>query len=377
MSETSTLKDRHVVILSTRLLERRVFNSFVYEFEDVVARMEDAIILPVRRKQAGRVSRLSARLLNRAISGTYLHRSRLGLFEEETLDGKVDLLVVPVLSAYQFDILKAVPRWREKCTKAVAVFFECWQPSLSEIPTSAGLEFLRDFDHVFVANSSSTSVVQERIKQPASYLTYAVDAFRFCPESTNTSRPIDVYYMGRRSPMTHSALLDLGRQPGFFYYYSAVNDGDVTDHISHQELKAALLKRTKFFVVYPHNWDRSVVEKTGGVNELSLRLFEGAAGGTVMLGGKTNCPGFNEFFDWEESVIDIPYEATDIQSILMDLERQPDRLASIRQRNVRQTLLKSDWAYRWAQILVALNFAPTSTLKSRLEILSHWAGRLQ
>ena len=149
-----------------------------------------------------------------------------------------------------------------------------------------------------------------------------------------------------------------------------------TDHVSHQELKATILKKTKYFVAYPHNWDESVVEKTGGVNELSLRLFEGAAAGTVMLGGKTDCEGFKEFFGWDEAVIDIPYEAADIRSRLVELEREPNRLASIRRRNVCHTLRKNDWAYRWAQILTALNLSPTILLTNRIETLHHRAERL-
>ena len=216
-----------MLILSTRLLERHVFNSFIYEFEDVVAQIENATICPVRSKQAGKALRLGSRLFNRAISGTCLHRHRIGLFEEESLDYKVDLLVIPVLFAYQCNILKALPRWREKCKRAVAVLFEFWPPSMSHIPTRSGLEFLREFDHVFVANSSCTTVIQECIGQPTHYLTHAVDALRFCPESINADRPIDVYYMGRRSPVTHSAFLELSRDPSFFYYYSVVTDGQI------------------------------------------------------------------------------------------------------------------------------------------------------
>jgi hypothetical protein len=376
MIETSLGADRKVLILSTRLLERRVFNSFIYEFEDVVAQMENAIICPVRSKQAGKAFRLGTRLLNSAISGTCLHQHRMGLFEEESLDYEVDLLVVPVLSAYQCDILKSLPRWRERCKHAIAVLFEFWPPLLSHVPTLAGLGFLKGFDHVSVANATCVPMIEDCTGEPASYLTYAVDAFRFCPESLSSSRPVDVYYLGRRSPVTHSALVDLSRDPSFFYYYSTVTDGEIGDHVSHQELKAVLLKKTKFFVAYPHNWDKSVVVKTGGINELSLRLFEGAAAGTVMLGGKTDCPAFEEYFGWEDAIIDIPYEASNIQALLNELQKQPDRLASIRRHNVCQTLLKNDWAYRWMQILQSLNLPPTNFLRNRVEALHQWAGRL-
>ena len=114
-----------------------------------------------------------------------------------------------------------------------------------------------------------------------------------------------------------------------------------------------------------------------GQMEVGYRFFEGAASGAVMIGDSPNNEAFRTYFNWEDSVVPIPFDAENIREILADLDAQPDRLERIRRTNVSNSLLRHDWGYRWQEIIAAAGLEPTVKTLNRNEQLKALAQYAQ
>jgi hypothetical protein len=95
------------------------------------------------------------------------------------------------------------------------------------------------------------------------------------------------------------------------------------------------------------------------------RLFEGAAGGAVLLGTAPQCPEFQSCFDWPDAVIEVSPEATDIAAVIDELDTQSQRMERVRHTNAIRCLLQHDWVYRWQRILSTVGMASHSKLDDR------------
>src|SRR6185437_14622537 len=84
------------------------------------------------------------------------------------------------------------------------------------------LELLAEFDHIFVGVQHVVDEVSQIVGVPCGYLPAAADVLRFAPYPDFPSRTIDVCNIGRRSQVTHAALLGLARERRLFYYYDTV-----------------------------------------------------------------------------------------------------------------------------------------------------------
>lgn len=115
----------------------------------------------------------------------------------------------------------------------------------------------------------------------------------------------------------------------------------------------------------PASLNSGKAEKVANEQVLAARLFEGAAGGAVMLGTAPQCAEFQAFFDWPDAMIEVSPQATDIAAIIDDLDAQPERLARIRLTNAAQCLLNHDWAHRWEQVLSTMGLQPRQQLTNR------------
>jgi hypothetical protein len=140
----------------------------------------------------------------------------------------------------------------------------------------------------------------------------------------------------------------------------------VKDWGEHRALLANTIKRTRYFIGFsPASLAGSKADKVAGEQVLPGRLFEGAAGGAVILGTAPKCPEFLEYFDWPDVVVELDPEAGDVASLVGELETQPERLERIRRTNAVQCLLRHDWAYRWERILQSVGMQPRSQLHQR------------
>lgn len=132
--------------------------------------------------------------------------------------------------------LATIPNWRQCCRKAACFITEVWSDMLPEYL----LELLSAFDHVFLGARHCVQDVARIIGRPCTYLPVAVDVPRFTPASIDQPRPIYVCNIGRRSPVTHQALLEEAERQQSFYYYDTV------------AASGADLKQRTFHVDSPH-----------------------------------------------------------------------------------------------------------------------------
>jgi hypothetical protein len=213
------------------------------------------------------------------------------------------------------------------------------------------LPLLRVFDHVVLGMSGSTKPVSDAIDKPCHYVPGGVDTLRFSPYPNPPKRSVDVYSIGRRWEGIHLALVSLARAGQLFYLFDTLQGGGspVRNHSEHRELYASVAKRSNFFLVAPAKMD--LQEVTGGQVEVPFRYYEGAAAGCVMIGQALDCEPFRRMFGWENAVIEVQPDGSDVTQVLSRLLADPELVAHISQTNAAEALLRHDWVYRWKQIL--------------------------
>jgi hypothetical protein len=195
---------------------------------------------------------------------------------------------------------------------------------------------------------------------------------RFSPFPEPPPRAIDVCNIGRRSPITHDALLRLARGRRIFYYYDTVaasGDGEKqrTFHVDnageHRLLLASLLQRSRYFIANRGRVNEP--ELVMGRDEIPGRFYEGAAAGTVMLGEPPRSEEFERQFGWPDALIPLPFDSPDVGRALVQLDEDPPRLERIRRDNVRNAALRHDWVHRLRTVLETVGIPPTEAMLAR------------
>lgn len=267
--------------------------------------------------------------------------------------------------------LNAVKGWREKCRKAVCWIDEIWNTEVDR--WRKHLTLLQDFDQVFLSFDSSVDRVSQVANITARFLPHGVDAIKFCPYPITPQRSIDVYSAGRRPPIVHQALVDLAAQQDFFYIHDTIGNLTVLDgdHQAHRAAYANALKRCRYFVANKPKFN--AVDQPGMQEVTSSRFFEGAAAGTVMIGIPPIHAAFDQLFDWDDVVLPVPIDASNVGELLAAFDAQPDRLEQIRRNNIINSLLRHDWSYRWETVLKSVGLAPLPQLLDRQQQLSQLA----
>jgi hypothetical protein len=356
-----------VLMLSLRNIVTHVSRSTVYEFEDSICNFNsvDLITPSLYHPLFDVTRRLSKNIGNMVGNGKLINP----LLKEVTVEREYDIFFFFCQYPYDILCLNSIKGWREKCKKAVVWLDEIWAKDVHK--WKVALRLLNDFDCIFMNFSSSIKAVSEIVQRPCYSLPFGVDAIRFCPYPLQADRSIDVYSMGRRSPVTHDALLKLGREGNFFYIYDSIKNLYMLDYKEHRDLTANFLKRSRYFLANKAKFNAE--GETNGQEELGSRFFDGAAGGAVMLGEPPNCEAYHECFDWSDAVIKVPYEAANIAEIIAELNAQPERLARIRTDNIVNSLLRHDWVYRWGKILDAVGLEHTPKMAHREAYLKNLA----
>jgi glycosyl transferase family 1 len=358
----------NVLLLSLRRIAQNVAFCQQYEFEDVVGEVTGADRVEVGDRAALELSR-RAHKLARLVTGS---RSFAATFAPSpstvSLERDYELFFPVFNNTFELFALATVPDWRKRCRVAACYISEVWAHRL---PRQL-LELLSDFDHVFVGQSHPVDEVAKIVGRPCSYLPLAVDVLRFTPLPNAPSRTIDVSNIGRRSHVTHDALVRLAREREIFYYYDTVaahrvdrqlRSFPVDNASEHRLLLASLLQRTRYFIA-----NRALVNRpefTMGREEISGRFYEGAAAGTIMLGEAPRTEEFARQFGWPDAVIHLPFDSGDIGRTLLELDRDPQRVATIRRDNVRGTALRHDWVHRLRTVFETLGIAPTDAMLRR------------
>ena len=363
MNYTKSGLDHRILMLSQRNLDLKVYQCWMYEFEDVICEVDAVEMLTPISSNYSNLNKLIQQSANRAARLIGAKKYPETFLSKNIINKEYDLFFAVFAFPSQLLYLNSLKGWKEKCHKRVCYLGEVWTKDLENPKTINCLKLLKDFDHIFLHVKGSISKVSDIIQKPCHFMPVGIDAIKFCPYPSPPDRVIDVYSMGRRSQVTHKTLLELAESRKIFYVYDTTAGFSVIDYKEHRSMSSNLIKRSRYFIAYKHNINLSGL--TGGQEELGSRLFEGIAGGAVMLGIPPSCDAYDECFNWQDVVIPIPYEAVNISEILSELDCQPERLAKIRQDNVVNSLLRHDWVYRWNKILDIVGIVETSEIALR------------
>lgn len=359
----------NVLLLSMRNLATLVAYSALYEFEDVIQQVTDADRIDVGNREALEFSRRSYKVLRSVTGSPSLARWAAVKPATVPLEREYDLFFPMFNQVHELYALEVVPNWRERCRFAACFISEVWSNVLPEYL----LQLLGRFDHVFLGMRHCVEDVGRIVGRPCSYLPFAVDVMRFSPWPTPVGRGIDVCNIGRRSPITHAALIELAQSRRISYYFDTFARGagsyarDRTFHVhdpqEHRLLLANLLRRTRYYVA-----NRSLVNKpdfTEGREEVSYRFYEGAAAGTVMIGEPPDSVTFRKQFDWPDAVIQVPFDCAGIAQVLAELGRDPDRLSRISYEGAAQAARRHDWVHRLSAVFEVFGLVNTPAMQER------------
>jgi len=370
-----------VLILSQRKIADLVAFCLAYELEDTISAVTGAERIDVADRAGLEFSRRAYKLARLASGSPDLAR-RVAPYPRSrvNLEREYDLLFAVFSNIYELYSLAVLPNWRERCRKASCFVTEAWS---RELPGYL-LELLATFDHIFVGTRHAVDDIARLTGRPCSYLPMAVDVVRFAPASADQARPIAVCNIGRRSEITHQALIaEADRRQSFYYYDTVAASGTDRKHRTfrvdnpseHRRMLATLLQHSSYFFA-----NRSYVnmpEFTAGREEISARFYEGAAAGTIMIGEAPRGAEFERQFDWPDAVIHVPFDSPDIGRILADLDKDAGRLRAARLANVREAARRHDWLHRIEAIFKALQIAPTEAMSARAARLERIAAQHQ
>lgn len=356
--------EARTLIVSQRGYERSFSRALIAEFEDVAAAADEADVVAPWIEPSPNVLRQTWLRLRSKYGRRLLGSWHDDLFLRPRLDRPYDLVFVSCEDVGDLQRIGSVPAWAAAGRKSACYVHEVWA---AHIGGRDEMQLLAHFDVVFVSCAGAVEPVRQLTGKPCHYLPPAVDAALFCPLPSPPPRCIDVYNMGRRSNLTHQALLVRARSPGFFYVYDTFAGNRCIVPGEHRALLANLVKRSKFFVA-----NRAKVNEpdiTARQPEVGARHFEGTAGGAVVIGEPLDNEAFRDLVGWEDAVVAMPLDDPDVVTRLAALERDQDRLAAIRRRNVLHCLQRHDWVHRWEQVLATMGLSATPALARRRRTL--------
>jgi hypothetical protein len=356
-----------VLIFSLRNIFGNALNrGSHYEFEDIICEVESADMLAPKVDPTGGRASLAMRLPYHAPI-----RLNPGI-PKASVKGPYDILFTICGFPQDLIMFDAVSDVRDVCKISVCLLDELWAKGLSK--HRHFLPILAKFDLVLQYHSQTVKPLSEVIGPKCAYFPPAVDALSFCPYPDPQERVIDVYSMGRRPHLTHQKLLEMARTSGLFYVHDTIAGSQAINAREHRALVANMAKRSKYFLVNSGKFDEPA--QTGHQVEFGYRYFEGAASGAIMIGERPNNEVFPKLFDWPDAVTELPYTSSSIDSIIRDLDRDPERQDRIRRTGIVQALMRHDWVYRWETILNVAGLDVTPKAQERKDRLRRLAEQV-
>lgn len=354
-----------MVVASRRSVAQKVWHASTYEFEDVVAEVDDVAWCLPRPARSGAAGRLVRGAVNRA--GRRVGRDRRAPMSPPADPPQdAELFFTVFADANEIGMLPHLRPQLQAADARVAWIVEAWS---CQVPGAADyLRQLRGFDHVIVSNQSAVEAVADVTGVPCSYLPTAVDTLRYAPVGPDSpARSVDVVSYGRRLPGTHAPLLQALRDGSLYYHYDTVRGPwEVTGHAEHRIAQAALLQRARYSVVYKINDEPGRLDRTGGEESLTTRYFEAQAAGAVILGSAADSPEWGDAFPWTDAIVPIPAPAPGVVEVIAELDREPARWDRARRSAVTTSLRRHDWAHRWRDVLDRIGMAASPRLDARI-----------
>lgn len=368
------MTQRRCLLMSTFNMDLRPWSGVLWEFFDVIARIESAEVVAPRNRfldEHGHYAPVSQRIRFEAKLQRAFHR-HVPQMEAASIRESYDLALYACHFIHEIDELARIKGWRRSASKAAIFLLEGWPSTFATRARS--LAKLDLFDHVFVLNGSSIPDLARYTSTPISQLSTATDMVRTTPAPGHPDRVVDFCCIGRNSPAIHEQLLKLSDQKGMFYHYDVWRNQNVGlgwDAV--RRWNADLIKRSRYVLVWdPAHPDARRVE-ADGAQVLSTRYFEGAAGGAVLLGSAPDCSEYHAAFDWPDALVPVEGDAL---RVIAELERDSVRVARIRADNIRHSLLRHDWVHRWREVLATFGLSPTRQHVAREDKLAVLAGKI-
>jgi glycosyltransferase involved in cell wall biosynthesis len=344
---------RRIACFSRRNFDSRMFQCFLYEFEDVLAAVEQVEFIAPAAAPPAAMERYKQRTLNKLRRWTGRLEDLHGEVRPRMPDGPFDLFVFPSLFAHYLPLLDKLP-WRRMCAKGIVILPELWSRDLALYRRQ--LAYLSGFDHVIVMNPRIVDAVASISGRPVTCILPGIDADRFSPETVGSARPIDVFSIGRNESEVHSQLLAMtAADPRFFYHHDTARNFLVTDWRQHRDQLANLMRRSQFALCHRHPYD-----------DIPLpRVFEAAAAGAIPAGYPSGSPELKACFPSQRWFVDL--QAGSVAGQLQSWRNNPEGVGRLRQELIRESLRRHDWGRRWQSILEAIGLPATPRLLQRLE----------
>jgi hypothetical protein len=365
--------DGHVLILSMRRLATLVAFCILYEFEDSIVDLTGADCVEVGDQQALNFSRRIYKFARMASRSPRVARAVAPKAATIALQRDYELFLPILNSTHDLYALASVPDWRSRCRYAACIVNEVWAHLLPEYL----LELLSQFDHIFLGTRHCVDDVQRIVGKPCSYLPPGADVLRFSPWPVPPVRSIDVLNIGRRSEITHRALIELAAAREFSYFYDTIEQPGfgaqqrtfhVSDPREHRLLLAQTLQRSRYYIT--HRARINQPDYTANREEIGGRFYEGVASGAILIGQAPRTAEFQRQFDWPDAVIPVPFDCPDIGRVLTELDDDPERLAVARGRNVHFAARRHDWLYRLQTVFDTFGIRPTPAMQVREQTLA-------
>lgn len=359
-----------ILVATPRRFMKSVVWAYLYELEDIIGAVDhvDFVHFEYEPGSGRRLNRKGGKI-ERVLGWGLERATRL---KPIRLQQDYDLFFCVLLSPFHLNYISAIQGLRDHCRSSACLIIEVWKDQIEQYPEM--LRVVADFDDVYVGSSQVSEVVGKVVSGRCEYLPPSIDAIRFCPWPNPPNRTIDMYQMGRRSPKTHDALMEIAARDNFFYYFDSTNGSAFRNYADHRIHLANLIKRSSFFVANRAKAD--LPKQTNGQDEIGLRFFEGAAAGAVMIGDYPKCPEFHQYFDWPDAVIQLDFGSTEVGELIRELEAQPERLTRIRHDNVVNSLRRYDFLYRWDHILARAGLRVSDRSQIRRQVLAELAKEI-
>jgi hypothetical protein len=352
-----------VLIFSLRnIFPRALFRCPHYEFEDIICEIDSAVLLAPQFDPYSTRSTFAMRL---AYHAPVTLNPGIRRIPAKTHYDIFFTICGGLASPYDLLMVNAASNVKDMCRMSVCLLDELWVKQMFK--HRHFLRVLAKFDVVMLYYSQTVKPLSEQIGRRCVFLPPGLDTTLFCPYPNPPKRVIDVYSIGRRSDITHQRLLKMARESGLFYLHDSIGGGQAINAKEHRALFASVARRSRYFIVNPGLIDQPDIR--GNQLETSNRYFEGAASGAIMVGERPQNEEFEKLFDWPDAVTQLPYDSSDIDMVIKDLDGDPDRQDRIRRTGLVQTLMRHDWAYRWEAILKTVGLEPMRGLLERKERL--------
>jgi hypothetical protein len=356
---TQRHKPRILIFSQRNIFTKTLFRCPHYEFEDIISQIDSAEILAPQANLSD---------LRHTVATLVAYHAPIALnpgLQRIRVKAHYDLFLAVCGGPKDLLMVNAVSNWREACNTSVCLIDELWATQIVNLRYF--LRILEKFDVVMLYYRQSVKPLSERIGRKCVFLPPGVDTTLFCPYPESPKRVVDVFSIGRRSEITHRRLLRMVTDDGLFYLHDSIAGDQAIALKEHRALLATIAKRSRYFIVNPGLIDRPDIR--GDQLEIGNRYFEGAASGVVMVGEHPNNEEFKRLFDWQDAVIHLPYDSSNIDTIISALDREPEKQDRIRRTNVVQALMRHDWVYRWEAMLKTVGLEPMPELVQRKERL--------